>query len=122
MATAKDRYRQLVDALNQSKENRDLMDRLVKYSRPVTSRLNEEPINEEPKGERVWGAGGINDNFYPHIFQKAWDREAEEEGAVHNRARQKLREADWAEEEPDHADAVGSKKSGGKKKDLPIKR
>jgi hypothetical protein len=87
MATAKEKYYQLLDAVRSNKENRETMDKLVKYSKPMTSKLN----HQEPVQYGVGQEPPAKGTFYPYIFQNAWDKRAEEEGDLHGRARQKLR-------------------------------
>ena len=95
MATANEKYRQLLDMIRYNKESNDTMKKLFKYSEPMTAELNHrEPV---VYGEGLEPQAKQDEPFYPYIFQNAWDRRAEEQGTVKNRAREKFRDKSWKE-------------------------
>lgn len=98
MATANEKYRQLLDMVRNSEGGNDTMKKLLKYSEPMTAKLN----NREPVayGEGLEPQTEQDESFYPYIFQNAWDKRAEENGTMHNRVRERLRNRSYSEDIP----------------------
>ena len=88
MSEARNKYQRLIDAVRNNKESKDLVDKLVKYSKPMTAKLNQgTPIQYGEGGEPEEYSG----QFYPAIFENAQNRVYEERTDPHFRAKQDFR-------------------------------